>query len=94
MSLSIKRNAEAPELDGVSPGTSYPVFSLTDHNAVILSDDKKLLTVGYKQINDTDHWSVVEENLKNKELPQKPEDDKKATAPETKAETTTCSLAG
>lgn len=70
MSLSIKRNAKAPKVEGLSAGTSYPVFALTDHNAIILSDGEKLLSVGYKQINDTDQWSIVSEKLKKDELPE------------------------
>lgn len=76
MSLSIKRNPRASELPGITPGTSYPVFALTDGNAIILSDDEKLLSIGYKQINDTDQWSVVSEKLKKDELPA---EDKKTT---------------
>lgn len=76
MPLSIKRAAKAPPLEGVSPGTSYPVFALTDHNAIILSDDEKLLSVGFKQINDTDQWEIVSEKLKKDELPVA---DKKST---------------
>lgn len=79
MSLSIKRSAKAPELPGISGGTSYPVFALTDHNAIILSDDNKLTTVGYKQINDTDQWSVVEGKLKKDELPEEEKHKKKTT---------------
>lgn len=75
MSLSIKRSAEAPALPGISPGTSYPVFSLTDQNAIILSDDEKLVPIAYKQINETDQWSVVSSKLKKDELP---EEEKKA----------------
>lgn len=79
MPLSIKRAAKAPDLAGVTPGTSYPVFALTNTNAIILSDDEKLLSVGFKQINDTDQWEIVSEKLKKDELPVADKSAKKST---------------
>lgn len=77
MSLSIKRGSNAPDLSGITPGTSYPVFALTDTSAVILTDDEKLLTIAYRHINAGEEWSVVSEKLKRDELPHEDKKSKK-----------------
>jgi hypothetical protein len=77
MSLLLKRSPQAPKTEVLTPGSNYPVFALTDQNAVILSDNEQLLTVGYKQIGEGCDWSVVSEKLKKEELP---EEAKKAKA--------------
>lgn len=67
MTFSIKRNSDAPELPGISADTNYPVLAFTDHNVVIVSDDNTLLTIGYKQVNTSDDWTLVQDKPKKAE---------------------------
>lgn len=58
MGLAITRSSKADTLNGVTAGKSYPIQGYTDGNAIVLTDDGRLITVAYGAITADGEWSV------------------------------------